>query len=255
MPVAETAGLRLGGTVPGGDHPQGTLRGRSAGRRTWVAAICAAGLAFAAAAPRPLSAQQPAAAAASAYSENDVKAAFLYNFGSYVQWPTSPDTSEPLTFAVLNAPGIEEALEQLVEGRTLQERPVRVRRLRSVNELEGEEVLFIGSSQNWRLPQIINAVEGPTLVVTDAPEGLEAGSMINFQLIDERVRFEVALPPAEAVGLMLSSRLLSVALRVETTRCWIECRDGIMGRPLLSAFQPRGLRTFTRHRIRIANRS
>lgn len=210
--------------------------GSNARRTPWVIAVCAAALAFGAA-PRALWAQQASAAASSAYSEIEIKAALLYNFGGYVEWPTSKSSSEPITFAVLNAPRIEEALERLVRGRTLQDRPVRVRRLRSINDLQGEEVVFIGSGENWRLAQLIGAIEGPTLIVTDATEGLESGSMINFQLVDERVRFEVALPEAQAAGLTLSSRLLSAALRVETTRCWIECRTGSWARPMLSSIR------------------
>lgn len=160
-----------------------------------------------------------------AYPEADVKAAFLYNFGNYVQWPDDGGTEEePITFAILEAPEVGAALERLVRGRTLQNRSVRVRRLRSVNELDGAEVLFIGARENSRLSQLIDAVEGPTLIVTDAPDGLADGAMINFQIIDRRLRFEIALPAAEAAGLTLSSRLLSAALRVETTRCSIECR-------------------------------
>src|SRR5690606_18117596 len=184
--------------------------------------LCAAAI-FLLAVP-PLAAQPTTAAASSAYSEVEIKAAFLYNFGSYVQWPRDAGAADPITFAVLNAPGVEEALRRLVQGRTLQNRPVRIRRLRSINELDDEEILFIGPAENFQLRQLVAAVNGPTLIVTDAPDGLELGSMINFQLVDRRVRFEVRLPAAEAAGLMLSARLLSAALRVETTRCWLECR-------------------------------
>src|SRR5690606_10652135 len=179
----------------------------------------------------------------------DIKAAFLYNFGSYVQWPSDVPAENPITFAVLSAPAIELALERLVDGRTLQNRPVRVQHLRSINELDGEDVVFIGSAENWRLPQLLASIAGPTLIVTDAPDGLSAGSMINFQLIDQRVRFEVALPAAEAAGLTLNSRLLSAALRVETSRCWIECRGGAGPYTLLSSVDS------PRRKVRIANRS
>jgi len=200
----------------------------------------------------PLAAQPTTAAASSAYSEAEIKAAFLYNFGSYVQWPREAGAADPITFALLNAPGVEEALERLVQGRTLQNRPVRVRRLRSVNELDDEEILFIGPGENGRLRQLIAAVDGPTLIVTDAPDGLALGSMINFQLVDQRVRFEVRLPAAEAAGLMLSARLLSAALRVETTRCWLECQSSSEAPPLLSA---RGRTPGARAKLRTANRS
>lgn len=196
----------------------------------WFRALCTAVLLLLGAA---LEAQPTSAAATSAESETETKAAFLYNFGSYVQWPRDAAASEPITIAVLNAAGIEQALERLVQGRTLQNRPVRVRRLRSIDELADDEILFIGAAENFRLRQLVAAVAGPTLIVTDAPDGLTAGSMINFQLVDRRVRFEVRLPAAEAAGLVLSSRLLSAALRVETTRCWLECRRGRDAAPAL----------------------
>jgi hypothetical protein len=219
----------------------------------WTArCLCAAALSLAGAAPFPLHAQPSTAAASSAYSETDIKAAFLYNFGSYVQWPTEAGPSDPITFAVLNARGVELALTRLVQGRTLQNRPVRVRRLRSIGELDGEEVVFIGAAENWRLPELVASIEGPTLIVTDAPDGLDAGAMINFQLIDERVRFEVRLPAADAAGLMLSARLLSAALRVEISDCWLECQADIESLPLLSR-APGSVRA--RLRVRSANRS
>lgn|SRR5690606_24333051 len=178
---------------------------------------------------------QPAARASAAYPEAEVKAAFLFGFAGYVQWPSAEPATRAIRFAVLNAPLVEAALERLVQGRSLQGRPVRVRGLSSIDELDGDEVLYIGPDENWRLPQQIAAVDGPTLVVTDAPDGLEAGAMINFQLVDRRVRFEIGLPAAHAAGLSLSSRLLAAALRVETSRCWANCRRGTFGRAALLA--------------------
>src|SRR5690606_32611267 len=92
---------------------------------SWFRALCAVVMLLAGAA---LEAQPTSAAASSAYSETDIKAAFLYNFGSYVQWPKNAAASEPITIAVLNAAGVEEALERLVQGRALQNRPARGRR-------------------------------------------------------------------------------------------------------------------------------
>ncbi|HEX6995083.1 MAG TPA: YfiR family protein [Gammaproteobacteria bacterium] len=224
-------------------HTQATTRrGSSTVLRRWLHSLCASTVLLGGAGPATLEAQPATAAASSAYSEVEIKAAFLYNFGSYVQWPWEADASDPITFAVLGAAGVEQALERLVEGRTLQNRPVRVRRLRSIDELDGDDVLFIGPAENWRLAQLIAAVDGPTLIVTDAPDGLEAGSMINFQLVDRRVRFEVGLPAAESAGLVLSARLLAAALRVETTRCGLECRGGADARPALSALERAGSR-------------
>jgi hypothetical protein len=194
------------------------------------AAACASFVLFAAAAMTEASAQSRAQQAA--FSDDEVKAAFLYNFGSYVEWPSIGESDDALTIAVLGAPAVADELERFVTGRTIQGRLVRVRRIRSVNDSDGDEVLFIGSDENWRLAQLIDAVAGtPTLIVTDAPDGLADGGMINFQLIERRVRFEISLPRAQEAGLMLSSRLLAAALRVETTRRWMDCESCPGARP------------------------
>lgn len=77
-------------------------------------------------------------------------------------------------------------------------------------------------------PMLAELVESlgsrPVLVVADAPDGLRHGAMVNFQLVDQRVRFEISPRNARAARLVLSSRLLSAAIRVETSSCWIDCR-------------------------------
>jgi hypothetical protein len=163
----------------------------------------------------PVSAQQ------AVYDANQVKAAFLYHFGTYVQWPaTAAPRTGAVTIAVLGDPAVAAQLAQFLPGRRIQDRPVEVRPLARIEELGDAEMLFIGRQQNARLQQLIAQVAGrPTLVVTDADNGLDRGAMVNFQLVDERVRFEISLPRAEEAGLMLSSRLLSAALRVETSEC------------------------------------
>ena len=166
----------------------------------------------------PLEAQE------AVYLEDEVKAAFLYHFGTYVQWPTEARPGEAITIAVLGAPAVVAQLEGFLPGRTIQERPVVVRQLADIGELADEGVLFIGAEHNARLAALLEMVgERPVLIVTDARDGLAQGAMINFQLIDQRLRFEISLPTAENAGLMLSSRLLSAALRVETADCVFPC--------------------------------
>jgi hypothetical protein len=167
-----------------------------------------------------LSLSGPAAAQRDVYDADQVKAAFLYHFGTYVQWPTAAPSTEPITIAVLGAEAVAAELAQFLPGRTIQSRPVTVRRLARIEDLGDDELLFIGNEHNGRLDDLTSAVgQRPVLVVTDSEDGLDHGAMVNFQLIDSRVRFEISLPRAEEAGLMLSSRLLSAALRVETSEC------------------------------------
>jgi hypothetical protein len=162
-------------------------------------------------------------AAAAEYSEMEVKAAFLYHFATYVEWPEPPHPDEPITIAVLNEPAIAGNLLRFVQGRSVQGRTVRVRSLTTLDDFPRDEILFIGDKPTRRLARLITSIDSPTLVVTDAPAGLPEGAMINFRIVDQRVRFEISLPAARNAGLTLSSRLLAAALRVETTRCHESC--------------------------------
>ena len=172
------------------------------------------------------------------YDANQVKAAFLYHFGTYVQWPAGAPADDAITIAVLGDDEVAAQLAQFLPGRRIQERPVEVRTLARIDELGDAEVLFHGREQNPRLTQVIAAVAGrPTLVVTDDDNGLDRGAMVNFQLVDSRVRFEISVPRAEEAGLTLSSRLLSAALRVETSECCrlVEPLDGFALHPVVVA--------------------
>jgi hypothetical protein len=158
------------------------------------------------------------------YDANQVKAAFLYHFGTYVQWPVAAPSTDTITIAVLDDAAVAAQLAQFLPGRRIQDRPVEVRPIARIEDLGDAEMLFIGRQQNARLAQLIAAVaRRPTLVVTDADNGLDRGAMVNFQLVNERVRFEISVPRAEEARLTLSSRLLSAALRVQTSACcWPE---------------------------------
>jgi hypothetical protein len=175
----------------------------------WLAVITGVGT---------LQAQEPV------YLVDEVKAAFLYHFGTYVQWPTEGPTAQVITIAVLGAPNVVAQLELFLPGRRIQDTPVEVKTLAEIGDLNDEEILFIGADRNARLADLIEAVgRRRVLIVTDARDGLAQGAVINFQLVNQRLRFEVSLSAAENAGLMLSSRLLSAALRVETADCWFPC--------------------------------
>jgi len=155
---------------------------------------------------------QPADAA----SERQIKAAFLVRFTEYVQWPTGtfPRKDSPLVIGVLADNGIGADVQSLTAGRAVQGRPLSVRVLKERDAIAGVHVLFVGEGANAQLRQITRSVEGPVLVVTEAEDGLERGAVINFVVVERRVRFEVALGAASARNLALGSGLLSVALNV-----------------------------------------
>lgn len=152
------------------------------------------------------------------YDEHRVKAAFIYHFSTFVVWPDATQTNRDFIIAVLGDDDVARELAAYLPGHSLQGRPMRVRRIASVDDLGDDDILFIGADGERNLANYLAAVANrPVLVVTDAPGALAKGSMINFEIVDDRVRFEIALRTAERAGLTLSSRLLSAAMFVATT--------------------------------------
>jgi hypothetical protein len=175
-----------------------------------IAGACVLGFALVAA---HLASAQPRAPA----TERGVKAAFLYKFLDYVEWPpgafTRPD--QPIVVGVLGADDLQAELADAVRGRTVGDRPVDVRRVRPGEGLAGLNVLFVGAAEHARIGSIARSAQGRgLLIVSESDDALDAGGTINFVVQDGRVRFEVALAAAERAGIKLSSRLLAVAQNV-----------------------------------------
>ncbi len=152
------------------------------------------------------------------YDEHRVKAAFIYHFATFVVWPDANQINRDFVIAVLGDDDVARELEAYLPGHSLQGRPMRARRIASVDDVGDDNILFIGSGRERDLENYLDTVaDRPILLVTDAPDALSKGSMINFHIVDDRVRFEIALRTAERAGLTLSSRLLSAAMFVDTT--------------------------------------
>lgn len=145
-----------------------------------------------------------------------VKAAYLYKFGNYVEWPASVVPHDgPLTIGILGDEALADELLKIAAGRTINGRSVSVRKLRRDAAMSGNHILFVGMSHADELADILATVKGlPVLVVTDSEQGLAAGSMINFVVVDGKLRFEVAPKVAGKGNLLISARLLAVAYRV-----------------------------------------
>jgi hypothetical protein len=160
--------------------------------------------------PGGASAQPAPVARASA-----VKAAFLYKFAAFVEWPRGTlAPQQPLVIGVSGDEDVASDLEQLAASRA-EDRPVVVRRVAEGAPVQGVHILFLASRREGRLQEAIDAVKGAVLIVTEQPGALQLGSVLNFSFEAGRVRFGASLPAAEARGLKLSARLLAVAQAVE----------------------------------------
>jgi len=156
-------------------------------------------------------------AATSPALERRVKAAFLYKFLGYADFPAGAfaDGASPVTIGVLGADDLAAELARIVSGRTVNNRTIVVRVLRESDLGAPVHLLFIGGFDAGRVGRMVRAAGNALLVVTECDGGLQQGSAINFRIVDERVRFDVALDAAERNGIKLSSRLLTVANRVQ----------------------------------------
>lgn len=188
--------------------------------RRWVALLMVqAGCALAAtpvvaAAPPPATTvPQPPSPA----RESTVKAAYLYRFGSFVEWPASTFASptDPLVIGVVGDDFVASDLEQIVAGRTVDSRPVQVVRIREPQSGERVHILYLGNLRTSRLREFVPPPNVPVLLVSERDDAPRLGSALYFGMDGGRIRFSAAPVAAEARGLRLSARLLTVAQHVE----------------------------------------
>ncbi len=158
-------------------------------------------------------AQEPVAGERVAYGEHLVKAAFLYNFAKFTEWPrgTYADASAPLTVCVLGKDAFGKALDALT-GKRINGRPVAVSRLAGVEEARQCQVVFISESEEERAPGIVGYLAGrPVLTVCNAPSCARFKGIIHLMVVSERIRFAIDIDTAKSAGLKLSSKLLALA--------------------------------------------
>jgi hypothetical protein len=148
--------------------------------------------------------------------ETSVKAAFLYKFANYVEWPENAfaSASAPLVIGVAGSDEVAADLERIAPGRSIATHPVTVRRVHDRESLRGVHILFVGRNEASAAALIRAARDQGVLTVTEGDGGLESGSAINFVTAGERVGFEVSLDSAEKSGHRISARMLAVAKRV-----------------------------------------
>jgi hypothetical protein len=147
------------------------------------------------------------------FQEYQVKAAFLYNFAKFVEWPAGsfPDPHSPLVLAVIGKDPFGEVLESL-KGKGIGNRKLVIKRFADVERLEKAHLLFISDSEKDRWKFIQRKIESTqTLMVSDLKGFCEAGGHIGFYLEENKVRFEINPEAAQRNGLKISSQLLKLA--------------------------------------------
>jgi hypothetical protein len=153
--------------------------------------------------------------AQSASDEYRLKAAFVYRFPQFVEWPAAATQgSRTLDLCVLQPNPFGSDLENLVAGESLDGRPLRVRVIAGVDALTGCHALFAGARSDAAAAVLTAAAGRPMLTIGETERFFDAGGIIVLKVVDRRVRFEVNTTNAQKAGLRISAQLLSLAAAV-----------------------------------------
>jgi hypothetical protein len=155
-----------------------------------------------------------AQAQANLSGEYELKAAFLFNFAKFIDWPAGTFASpmSPFTICVLGVDSFGHALEDNLQGKMIRDQPIAVRRLKDKAEARHCQVVFVSSSETGHLAEIIESLQGANvLLVGDTVGFASSGGMIEFTLEDKHIRFTINTDAAERADLKFSAKLLALA--------------------------------------------
>jgi hypothetical protein len=146
--------------------------------------------------------------------EYEVKAAFLFNFAKFVDWPkdASPNEHSPIRVGVVGKDPFGQALERVVARKSINGRDLQIVHTKSLAELKTCQIVFVSSSEEGRLPEIIMSLRGSSvLTVGESDDFAPRGGAIQFTIDDNKIRFTINVDAAERAHLKFSSKLLSLA--------------------------------------------
>jgi hypothetical protein len=151
--------------------------------------------------------------------EYRIKAAYLYQFGRYVQWPAKAflNSQSPFVIAVLQSDPIVPDLEQIAETKKIQDRPIQIRRFSSPSDVPACHILYLSSSlaPEAQAEAVRRVGKEGTLIVGDSQTFTDWGGAVRFVVEDNKIRIYIARKAAEREGLTVSAKLLQVASVVD----------------------------------------
>lgn len=148
--------------------------------------------------------------------EYQLKAAFLYNFAKFVEWPArtfaTPET--PLVIGVFRSNPFGGELEKAVKGRKINGHPIVVTLVPSAAAAKQTQILFVEASQDGKLAELKGALQGaPVLTVGESGSFAKQGGMITFTQQNNSLRFSIDNGAAQKAGMKISSQLQKLALK------------------------------------------
>ena len=145
--------------------------------------------------------------------EYEVKAAFIYNFAKFIEWPDDSflDKSSSITMCVIGDDPFGRSIDS-IHDKPVKEKKLKVKHIQSVKDIKGCHILFISGSEAKNLPQILKITEGAgILTIGDTGGFAYSGVIINFYLEQNKVNFEINTKAAKRARLQISSKLLKLA--------------------------------------------
>jgi hypothetical protein len=151
-----------------------------------------------------------------AVGEYQVKAAFLYHFAKFIEWPAAAGKGDVVVIGVLGVDPFGPALDFLFEDKTLRGKPFEVRRVASVTEARSCHLLFVSIADKNEVQRALAALAGsPVLTVGDSMDFVAGGGIIYLFVEESRIRFDINLAAARRSRLAISAALLRLARSVE----------------------------------------
>lgn len=144
----------------------------------------------------------------------EVKAAFLYNFARFTEWPDDAFVSDSaaLVIGVAGDEVLRRSVDNVIRGKFAGIRTLKTQQVKDPNDSAGLQMLYIGGTSASRAEEFVLAVNGgPVLTVGEVDRFVEKGGMINFLIADNRIRFEISMDATERSRLKVSSRVLTLA--------------------------------------------
>ena len=148
--------------------------------------------------------------------EYRIKAAFLYNFAKFIQWPESAfiDPESPVFICILGKDPLTGALQNLT-AKTVRGRRIVISQIENVRSVKECHILFVTKSEKTRAKHTLSKLKGsPVLTVSDMDDFVKADGMIGMVRVENKIRFQINLVSAQDSGLTISSQLLKLAINV-----------------------------------------
>ncbi len=159
-------------------------------------------------------------ASAQTIDEYQVKAAFLYNFAKFVEWPplTFKTDKDPIRICVLGQNPFGGLLDEAVGGKKVLGRPFVVTEIQDSSPVPDCQILFVATSERKRLRSIFAELRTVGILTVGETDGFATqGGIVNFKLTDGHVRLEINVEAAGLAKLRINSRVLSLAQIVKTS--------------------------------------